>query len=147
VGRHVLAISYARRGESFLEAAVAPAHERTAVSWAFQIENALPHLAPLAREGRLLALHYEHLCADPLHAMRALDTLADLAFADRRAPDIDRSRMREFDPDDRVVRTVWEIAGATASKLGYGPASSGPIASWDPAGPHAGALAQTRSHQ
>lgn len=147
VGGPVLRAAYGALGGSLRTARAAPQYERSAISWAFQMERALGALAEPARAGRVHGLYYEAVCADPEAAMEAIDRFAGLAPAPRPAPAIDSARLRRFDPADPVARSIWNLAGGTASKIGYAAGSAGPIASWPPAGPSARSSSHTLDHQ
>jgi LPS sulfotransferase NodH len=120
VGRAVLYAAYRTAGRDARRIADDGEAVHNALSWDYQMRTVLDALDARPAGVRVMQLHYEDVCADPVAALAQV-----AAFLERPAPDaasapaIEPGRTNEAAIADERAEAIWAICEATAARLGY----------------------------
>lgn len=121
IGRAVLRAAYVAAG---LDPAQRHEHEtyfHNAVTWRFQVGNAVRFARENLSDEQYLLLKYEDFCSHPRETKDRL--LGFLGVTDHNpvAAKIDETRTGDIVPGDPRVAEVWEFCKDIATEIGYGP--------------------------
>ncbi|MBD8524876.1 sulfotransferase [Pseudomarimonas arenosa] len=121
VGAAVLRCAYAKLGFKHHPASD-PDHVKNAISWEYQVSQALDQCADLSDQQHML-VRYEDLCEQPqIQADRVARFLGCAPRHTGIGAIIEESRRRQWQDGDERVSDVNQICGGTAERLGYRPA-------------------------
>jgi hypothetical protein len=120
VGKAVLEAAYEAIGWDRDRVRTDPDYLRNAVTWRYQVENAMKFGRDGPGAGQYLEIRFEDLCEDPGRSGQAIADFLGIPFAKNGVSiDVDRRRVKHCRPPDPRADEVWKLCGDIAASLGY----------------------------
>jgi len=120
IGRVVLPVAYRACGLDPANLELDDSWIHNAVTWTYQVGQALEVLSGMVRSDRILQLRFEELCVSPAEARNQLSVFLGKGLITTACGlEIDPCRLGEVRTDDLRAERVWAICGEVAMKIGY----------------------------
>lgn len=121
VGKTVLEDGYRFIGKNDISLLESTHEINNAISWNYQIAQAIIFFSKLESGKEYLQIKYEDIVSGPDQVLASICQFLDIANDSKSRLDIDLKRVNSISESTPVTENIWSICESTANQIGYKP--------------------------